>query len=278
MTIIFKEFSSIPLASGYNARYPLNKSSYNFSGRIHYDDSWSSNKPLIIYLHGSGAAGYTSNTDPFITGLVNAGYGVFGIRYFNIADSSTAVTPMGYGNVNSPMFMSFFIQQAWFVEAAIQFAKAQFVNGADTSIKLSNVIYLVGYSVGGSAAITWSSIAGLVGFSPKTTIKGIVTFGATIAGLGGKKWNNVNRNLASISFMIQSIQHDIIYCYNDLDDYAPPDYSRRLQYSVPRGRKGYFVSMGGVGHVYDTQLCIDVFNEISLDKPPKFNGNLIIPI
>lgn len=275
MAILFKQFENIPLASGYKARFPLDKADYNFSARVHYSDTWTTPKPLVVYLHGSGATGYTTNTDSFISGLVNAGYGVLAIRYFGKADSSKPPFPSGYGNVNSPMLMSLFIKQAWFVEAAIEFSKNNLLNEIDPDIKLSDIIYLAGYSFGGSSAIAWSSLAGTVGFSQSSDVRGIITFGATTAGIGGFKWNNITRNLGTMSYMIQAIQHDIVYCYNDLDDYAPPDYSRRLQYSVPTGKRGYFISLGKKGHVFEYQLCVDVFNQLNIGLPPKYKGKLI---
>lgn len=224
------------------ADYPMPSVKYDpttmhFAVRVAYDDEVPS-KGSVIYFHGSGTTGPL--TGPLFDALVAAGYTLYSVQYFGVGDSSPNPFRYGYGNVNAPHFTSHFIKSGWWVEAAVR----------ALAPSIPTDVVLLGQSFGAAALLTWS--AGYTG--TKTVlpnIKGILANGATVAGLGDLSWNDVNRNINSLTPIVQQLKDRTLMVYGGQDQYAPPDYVKRLQMAIPLDTETYVLTPGSTyGHTW----------------------------
>lgn len=223
---------------------------YHFVARKYHDVVWEGGVPpsgkYVYYFHGSGGSWLNSNNDGFIKTLVNAGICVITPMFFSTEQSSKTPYRYGYGNVNAPHFMSHFIKTGLWVDAAYRHA---------LTLPANSKFVFLGHSMGAAAALTWAAnfSTGPVHTTLAPGFKGIITNGATVGGLGNFTWNDLVRNLSTLSQIVSRLRHDIkaIILYADNDAYAPPDYARRLEMVAGRSgfsRPQYFLSPGNYGH------------------------------
>lgn len=229
-------FVDIPLAPGYPMpSVRLNASDYKLSARVSYDDSFTTDK-LCFYFHGSGSTDFLEG--PLLDALLADGFSVVCTMALGSGSSSPSPYRYGYGNVNAPHFLAHFIKDAWWVESVI----AAYEPGFDASTGV-----ILGHSRGAAAALAWAA-----GYSGRTSfpegLKGVVASGATVAGLGDLSWNDVNRNINTLSGIVNRLRVKTIMAYGNLDTYGPPDYARRLQMAIPEGAETYMVTPGDAGH------------------------------
>lgn len=262
MAIVFDDFF-IPLAPvgssglvgnfGHASYWPLPSShykreDYQFDTRRYYDSSWPNGEPpsgrYVFLFHGSGATGHVSASAPHIRAMVNAGICVIHPLFFGVRNSSPSPYRYNYGNVNAPHFMSHFIKTAIWPEAVYKWAL--------DNLSPDSAFMFLGHSMGAGACVAWGSnffgrsVSG--SFDPR--YKGMVANAATVAGLGDNTWNDVMRNINTLSQIIYLLRtgQRVILTYSNLDGYAPPDYSRRLQMAIRPGRDIYMVSPGNQPH------------------------------
>lgn len=262
MAIVTEDFF-IPLAPvgssglvgsyGHASYWPLpsrlyKRENYQFDTRKFYDDSWPDGEPpsgrYVFYFHGSGASGPLSVNAPQLKAMVDAGICVIQPLYFNVRNSSQTPFRYGYGNVNAPHFMSHFIKTAIWPEAAYKWAL--------DNLPSDSTFMFLGHSMGAGACVAWGSnffgrsVSG--SFDPR--YKGMVANAATVAGLGDNTWNDVMRNINTLSQMIYLLRSGqrVILTYANLDGYAPPDFSRRLQMAMRGDRDVYMVTPGNQPH------------------------------
>lgn len=236
----------IPLASG----YPMpsrgySASDYKLAVRVSADygiptPPGFSVRPAVCYFHGSSANDYLSG--PLLDGLVSKGYRVISCMALGSGASSVSPYRYGYGNVNAPHFTAHFIKDAWWVESLIQAFDLDDPSSQD-------ILCLLGHSRGAAACLAWAA-----GYSGRTqfnlpALKGILASGATVAGLGDMSWNDMNRNINTMSGIVNLLKVKTILAYGNVDTYAPPDYARRLQMALPEGvTDKYFVTPGDAPH------------------------------
>lgn len=262
---------NIPLAAAYTPIYPLDKSNFHFSGTIHSDDTWTGDRPIAIYFHGSGAAGHVPIDDPLAVAVVERGVHFIAIRDFGSGTSSGRPSANGYGNVNSPMFYANQIKNAWRVQAGIEFVR---------SVKPTGDIILLGHSNGAAAAFAWSSICGTPGFSPASAVSCVVGNGVTQGGLGDMRWNNVMRNMSVISQLFHRCKHPAIAFYADLDGFCPPDFARRMQASLPTNSPVNVISPGAFPHGWfplQPDFAVNLMMNLYRNEPLLVNGIPVIP-
>lgn len=244
MAYQFQQFDNIPLAAGYDMLGHREKSDYHFSGRLHTDDSWTSDHPMVVYFHGSGGGSHTASESPLVSPLLDLGYAVFTFMYFD-SGTSTA-TPWGsqYGSVSAPMYHQRAIRNAWQVQAAIEFIRSQGLN---------QDLILSGQSQGAISVITWSTYAGRVsGFYGPSQVAAIFANGYLAGGGSGSGWNGLDRNISLTTQMLQRVRNRTIACWARNDGFCPPDFHRRIQATLPKNPDSdiYVVSPGNVsgGH------------------------------
>lgn len=146
----------------------------------------------------------------------------------------------GYGNVNSPAFVSGFTMGAHHIRGLLQVITYIFPN--------LEKITLFGQSSGATAILAY--LAGFAGDEPvDPRIVGAFLNAPTQAGLGTGSWNNPARLTNSFSQLFGlPLARRTLVAYADNDLYAPPDMARRYQAACPNDAETYFVSPGAVGH------------------------------
>lgn len=250
MAILHKDIQ-IPLASGHplpSNRY--NESDYYYAARIYYDSSWSNEergRTLVPYFHGSGASDYL--TGPLLDGLIAMGYPVVAVMNFGSGASPASPFRYGYGNVYSPHFYSMFIKHSWWVRSAVDYLAGAYQN--------ANIV-LAGHSMGASASLSYTSSQVMPSpVSPR--VIGVFSSGATVGGLGNGSWNDVMRNIATLSKIINGLRVRTIVAAGDADAFGPPDYQRRIQLGWREGSEVYFLSPGNYGHGWTNELVPSSF-------------------
>lgn len=238
MAIAYKDVQ-IPLAAGHPMAMAVqHPEDYYFGMRIYYDDAWpgeETGRTIVAYFHGSGATAYL--TGPLLNELIAKGYPVAATMNLGSPQSSENPFRFGYGNVNAPHFYSSFIKLAWWPRAAVEYLIGQY--GSD--------IVLCGHSAGGTASLAFTSR----NFHPLPVppqVKGVFSSGATVGGLGNGSWNDVMRNISTMSAVIDGLRLRTIVAAGDADAFGPPDYQRRIQLGYKEGSEVYFVSPGNLGH------------------------------
>jgi pimeloyl-ACP methyl ester carboxylesterase len=217
---------------------------YLFHTRINYDSSWpqgAGGRPIVGYLHGSGATGHL--TGNLLDALIAKGFVVVSLMALGYGASSREPFVYGYGNVNSPHFMGHFIKDGFWAEAVYTR-----INAINTSLNGgAQPVMLMGQSMGSTAAVAWASGMALrTGFAP--AFRGIVVNAPTGAGLGNGAFNHMPRMLSTMTAMVERIQCRSVLMFGDLDVYAPPEYARRVQSSIPEGKDIYVIAPGNYDH------------------------------
>lgn len=262
---LLSTFTTLPLAPGYPmpiseefgvARY--DRDSYVLPAKIYRDSTWGADigaRPIVIYLHGSGSTDFI--TGPLVDSLIERGIAVAAVMApgalanphwpNETGDLSGPRYRYGYGNVNAPEFIGLFCKDAWWAETAVLGISALYPD---------NPKCLLGHSRGGSASLAWSAgYAARKGVElDQFNMKGVISSGATVAGLGNYSWNDMNRNLNIMSQIVANLNaRKHLLCYADEDAFGPPDYVQRLKLMAPtasvneRGTT-YFLSAGPYGH------------------------------
>lgn len=247
--------------------FPVNRpSAYNdvyLRGKL-YADTSAPILGVVFYFHGSGAAGPISG--PLVNKLTGAGYRVVALTYFGSGESSVSPFKYSYGNVTAPEFTQLFIKTSYWVKAAI---KGSGVLGSGPS----NIV-LLGHSMGASAVLAY--LAGYAGevdplFWP--VFKGAIVNGATVGGLGNNSWNDVNRNINTLSGIVNLVEGKVIMTYSDNDPYCPPDYAKRIQAAIRPDSEIYLTSPGPLGHSWmnaseaNAQTVLNWVNQLINDEP-----------
>lgn len=214
---------------------------YYYSIRAYYENFWGkpeeSKRPIVLYFHGSGSTGPTPPTSTILKKLIAKGFNYFSCQYFNVGNASETPFQYGYGNVNAPRFDDLNIKLAWWVRSCVEEVRRLY---PDCPI----VIY--GHSMGASAALAWGS--GETGWDPEFPVTGIVSSGATVAGLGTGTWNEIWRNISSMSSLCWRHKVNTIMAHADDDPFGPPEYAMRLQMSLKKDSPVYALSAGIGGH------------------------------
>lgn len=220
----YVQFNNIPVTRWYDYPPGVPPQSAWYSARIHYagEGGVPARRPPVIFNHGTGATGHMEDSDPIIVRLLADGFNVVSFRNFGAGTSSDAPWTGGYGNVNAPNLFSSFVRGAYRIQSAIEFVEAH----RDTYFT-GDRIRLMGQSGGASACVAWSGMSPL--FLSEGKVSAIFANGVAIAGLGGKRWNDVNRGMAAISDVLSRVRHPTLLSWGDEDDYAPPDVHRRYQ-------------------------------------------------
>lgn len=207
-----------------------------YSGELTYDAE--PHDEMVIYFHGSGGG-----LIPTILkdGFLNEGYSVLSSCYFNSYKSWQSPFRYNYGNTGAPHFSSLWIKHAWWVRSTVEYALTTF-----TPIK----IVLVGHSMGASAVLAY--LAGYTGFGGDVPshVQGSLVAGATVGGLGDLSWNDINRNINSMTNMVALNPTRTIMGYGDNDVFAPPDYVKHIQMALPAVTDTYIVSPGDAPHAW----------------------------
>jgi pimeloyl-ACP methyl ester carboxylesterase len=233
--------------------YPVPVSAINGSvltarglyGTMFYDSAWpggvGTTRGIVCLQRGSGSTSAPSE-NTFVSLCLAKGYAVLVWSYPGYWLSPPSFYRYGYGNVNAPMFLGHLIKDAWVTQTMLDWLDENYPN---------NPIVLAGHSRGGAAQVAWA--AGYTCRPLQSRVRGVLAMGATMAGLGDLSWNDMMRNLNTFSNMINLLQKRVILAYGDLDDFAPPDYVRRLQVAIDTTKDVYVVSPGELPHVwYDT--------------------------
>lgn len=230
--------TDIPLAANFPMpSYMYDPSDYHLQIRSYVDDTWSSYDGMVLYFRGSGASGWPDINSPLVQEIVGKKYYLAVLSSFGVAGSSEA-SPYryGYGNVNAPHFTSHWIRTAWEVTSALEF----FGN-----IPLPFAI--LGHSRGAAAALAWGAgYCGEDALGPDDypMLKGIVAAAPTTAGRGGYRWNDMPRNINSMSNLMALNKVKTLACWGGADDLAPPDYVKRIQQVIPEGKDTYVLTPG----------------------------------
>lgn len=241
MAIVWTE-ATIPLASG----YPMPQQAESAAGfsirtRAYFDDAVAQTK-AAIYMPGSGTATPPSETHALIVALCAAGY--------HVLTAGWDIEPYspyryGYHSTSNPLVLANWIRSAWSLQSLLWYNN---VIGKPAPV-------VIGSSRGASAAVAWA--AGYCTGGQAFSIKGILANAATIGGLGGYVWNdvmrNVNRMASSMIGLLDNKPYPIVLSYGGADDYAPPDYQRRVQLAIPDNSAVYMVTPGpAFGHSWFT--------------------------
>src|SRR5690606_1214287 len=254
--------SQIPLPPGFPMPASVyNASTYRLALRQTYDDALldSNNVRMVFYFHGAGSPGFLEG--PLVDQLVSSGYFVIMIMAPNAPGSDRIPYRHGYGNVNAPHFTAHCIKDAWWGE----------VGGIllENSTQAQGVF--IGHSKGGTACLSWA--AGYTGrTSLPSNLKGIIANGSTVGGLGNGSWNDVNRNINSLSPIVAQLKAKTILAYANNDAFAPPDYARRLQTVIPPDAETYMMSPGDFPHQWmntpeGAPIVIDWVGQLMDDQP-----------
>lgn len=240
MAIVFSD-TQIPLPPGFPLPSPTryNAANFYYAARLYFDDAvnYPGQRPLVVYFHGSSATTYL--TGPLLNALCAEGYQVLAIMTLGVLSPSNPFR-YGYGNVSAPHFTAHFIKDAFWVEAAMSALNLDDPSGTD--------VVALGHSRGAAACLAWAA-----GYSGRTSfparLKGVFASGATVAGLGDLSWNDMNRNINTMSGIVNLLKPKTVMAYGNIDAYGPPDYSRRLQMALPEGvTDKYFVTPGDAPH------------------------------
>lgn len=227
----------------------LKRSDFQFSTREYIDSgiSTSDQSPVIIYLHGSGTAGHLPNDRPLIQPLLNKGFRFISLLDLGVGDSSPSPFRFGYGNNNAPHFMSSFAKYAIQAEVAATWMANERPD--------ANYVF-VGQSRGASGVLAW--LARMLGRNSfPEQMKGVLACGATIAGIGDGTWNDLNRNINTMSLIVDRVASSIpgnprcVMAYGNADELAPPDYVQRIKMAAATPNPSnnlYFVTPGDYSH------------------------------
>lgn len=235
---IHEQTVDIPLATNFPMpSYMYDPSDYHFQVRSYEDDTWTSVDGVVFYFRGSGASGWPDSNSPLVQAIHGKKYILVTLASFGVADASEAAPyRYGYGNVNAPHFTAHWIRTAWEVASVLEY--------------FDNLVVpyvILGHSRGAAAALAWA--AGYCGEdSPDPTsypmLKGIVASGATVAGLGGYRWNDMPRNINSMCNLLALNKVKTLACWGGADELAPPDYVKRIQQAIPKGKDTYVLTPG----------------------------------
>lgn len=261
MAIIVQD-SKMPLLPGFPMPASVyDASTYRLAVRFMYDDELLDIDDIrfVFYFHGAGSSGFLEG--PLVDQLLSSGYYVILVMAPNAPGSDRIPYRYGYGNVNAPHYTAHFIKDGWWVETSSplfsDFPQAKAV--------------LIGHSKGGTACLSWA--AGYTGRSSlPPQLKGIIANGATVGGLGNGSWNDVNRNINSLSPIIAGLKAKTILAYADNDAFAPPDYARRLQTVIPPDAETYMMSPGDFPHQWvntpeGAPIVVNWVNQLMNDQP-----------
>lgn len=236
---------TVPMAENFpmpNTNYNTVPKAYHFQIAQYADPATAEDK-YVIYHPGSGATTFIGD-GPLVRELTSRGYQVLSFAYYGMADASP-LSPYryGYGNVNAPHFTAAWIRFAWEVVSSLEWMLATIGD---------NPFVLAGHSRGASAVLAWA--AGFCGVDTPApgsyaNLRGIFCSAPTIAGLGNLRWNDMNRNLNSISNLWALNELRTVMTFGGDDKYAPPDYVKRLQMVLREDQETYVVTPGAtVGH------------------------------
>lgn len=233
---IVEQTVNIPLAEGFPMpSYMYDRSDYHLQTRTYMDDTWTSADGIVLYFRGSGASGWPDSNSPLVQEILGKNYILVTLASFGVAGASEAAPyRYGYGNVNAPHFTAHWIRTAWEVASVLASVGVQ-----------SLPCVILGHSRGASAALAWA--AGYCGEdTPDPTsfsgLKGIVANGATTAGIGGYRWNDMPRNINSMCNLLALNKIKTLACWGGADDLAPPDYVKRIQQAIPEGKDTYVLT------------------------------------
>lgn len=230
MAIVLTDYT-VPLGPEFPMPGKLHSAAdFNISARVYKDDAVAQTK-TAVYLPGSGSTSVPSGTSRPIQSLCAAGYAVLtaGWSYKPYGPYRS-----GYSEAD-PLTTAFFIRDSWVLQLLLQQAAA---------LGMSAPV-VIGHSKGASAAMAWA--AGYCSAASTPVIKGILATGSSFGGMGGNVWNEVLRTLnrlACIVGLLDNKPYPIILSYGGTDDYAPPDFQRRLQLAIPDNSPVYMVTPG----------------------------------
>lgn len=142
-----------------------------------------------------------------------------------------------YGSVAEPQHLHRWIKAAWLAQSVIEQDQAH--SGPQHLDRSSYVV--VSRSLGATAVLALGAdyIAPTEAAIKEPGCKGVIADGATLGGLGGNRWNDMNRTLGELSQMIalNTIPEKTVLSYGGLDDYFPEAYQNCLRPVVPAGMR-----------------------------------------
>lgn len=227
----------------YDAVTPEILATRGLYGKLFVESSWAGgvgSRGIIALQRGSGST-EEPVVNTFITRCINNGFAVLVWSFPGYWISPPSFYRYGYGNVNSPMFTGHLIKDAWTTQTMLDYLDANYPD---------NPIVLVGHSRGAAAQVAWN--AGLTGRTLQTRVRGVLAMGATMGGLGDLSWNDMMRNLNTISGLINLSTKRLLLAYGDEDTYAPTDYVHRLQIAIDITKDVFVLSPGAMPHVWYT--------------------------
>ncbi len=143
----------------------------------------------------------------------------------------------GYGSSSEPQHLHRWIKAAWLAQSVIE--QDQGYSGLQRLDRASYVV--VSRSLGATAVLALGAdyIAPTEAAIKEPGCKGVIADGATLGGLGGNRWNDMNRTLGELSQMIalNTIPEKTVLSYGGLDDYFPEAYQDCLRAVVPAGMR-----------------------------------------
>lgn len=230
---------NLPLAANFPMpSYMYDPSDYHLQVRSYYDNTWTGGYDgVVFYFRGSGATGWPDANSPLVQEILGKKYLLMVLASFGVAGASEAAPyRYGYGNVNAPHFTAHWIRTAWEVASVLEYFGS-----------MPTPYVILGHSRGAAAALAWG--AGYCGEDAAAPadypmLKGIVASGPTVAGIGGYSWNDMPRNINSMCNLMALNKVKTLACWGGADDLAPPDYVKRIQQAIPKGKDTYVLTPG----------------------------------
>lgn len=228
---IFYYDIDIPLPIGYPMPHQYEDPTvFKIKARRFIDNAIAQTKTLVFLPGSNNSSPSIGNT--LITQLCNNGYEVITCGWLMYPYTPYRFT---YGNDEDPTYATHWIRVAWYAQALIEYCNNV----------LGKVPVVIGQSRGASAAIAWAS--GYCTDANVCSIKGMLTVGAAGGGNGNFQYANqlrtVNR-LSSLLGLLDNITYKLLLAYGGNDAFAPADFQRRIQMTIPKNGNVFMINPG----------------------------------
>jgi pimeloyl-ACP methyl ester carboxylesterase len=225
--------SSILLAKNLQLEFPFDKTDFNFSAAIFYDDGGVGGnvvkQPCVIMHHGSGTGPvFPDVTNPTIAALIGAGFNVIAFRHFGSGDSSDRprVSTNTTGNHPFASWQYYANLGAWTVQASLEYWRS-----IQSTYFTDDQVGLWGQSQGANFILSWSGASGTPGFYDPSVVRSIFINGATPPSNGAKSSRSMMRQITHLDAAYSYSKHPMVTAYGDRETFAPADLNKRIFYS-----------------------------------------------